>query len=1094
MKKCLLLLPVALVSLHLWAASDGPFKIDGEYLYGGIPCTIAEDSAEYYDGNYFTGPSDEDFINGYCSDYVDEWTSSITLTLMEDVATISGNLFNRCVIPGTDDGFGGVTFIWNGGDYLLSNNDVMGGPQIQVSAGATLVIKSGKFTEDPGLYVDPGSKTTYKDGIFVVKENGGGDDPEPEEPDVEGSFGFDSAALSSAHDFDSAFEKALTLSLTAEPDVLTAKGSWKVDIGVSFAQEIAANGVLFGKRLGTGEWEKNKNAEGIGSNQVVQVLQGNGPTLQDVVSAGGKVAIAFGQLVSLKGVDLTINAKLQNPADPSEMVEFPPLTIPFGHGFYGPAAPDGESLPITGKDIVAYFRFDDAENWDKNAGPSGSRLTSLGESGANFSADGRKGGALQLTSTNATVTGTLVSMLDWSAGSGKYKDEDKPEKVDDKVINHLAGSNAWSVAFWYRPDDSARPAIWNMALNHLESEWKTLFDGCWHHIVVTFNARAWGEATNPFEVYCDGGHWKGNVKDKQDGGWTYSWHGTVGHIVSPLSFDAVTGEMSLGGSIKVHADGFDMWIEIPLLGQIDDLLILNRAVMPDDVRGLYQTGDVYVHHVFPDVYDGETGVLNAYKTWGAMGQYRGQCFGSGEEGYLGKGGWDNCIGWSVLYPEHLEWQTGFRRDYDPVRDTNPEQLIYANGGYDFSGCDYLVDHGDEGEFVTVGRQNVQEFLGASLTLGRIDGKAGNMYLRGNNLSDTRRSIADLRLNNGYIKADSAKEMTLEGSMTVNAPATSPFKIIPDSTTAQKLVVEASVAGEADAGLTIGQGNDSDDLTVMLAGDATEFVGTLDVTAGATLELPVAGESVEELTPYDGTQMQALAGEGWVKLVLADDVQLVEGTNLLARLPKDAGIAARFTTNLEEDDDFTVSVEVVEEESKTQVFLVVKEVEQPEPPTPPEPEESVTPGEEVACESAQAATNLVEAINADKENRIEVPTCVTGGDIAAYLGYLKARVVDETKVVVDLDADRKAELEEDLNAEFTAESVAGLSDSAAPLTVVNAIPGLYYWVEGGVEPNVIDQSGAAQQAESEKTTLELAKPGLGVTAKGFFKLAVGVAAP
>ena len=161
---------------------------------------------------------------------------------------------------------------------------------------------------------------------------------------------------------------------------------------------------------------------------------------------------------------------------------------------------------------------------------------------------------------------------------------------------------------------------------------------------------------------------------------------------------------------------------------------------------------------------------------------------------------------------------------------------------------------------------------------------------------------------------------------------------------------------------------------------------------------------------------------------------------------------------------------------------------------PPPVDPVTPGEEHQCETPQEAADLVQAINADKKNRIKVPTCVTGDDIAIYLGYLKARVVDETKVVVDLDPDRKAELEAALDAAFTAESVAGLSDSTAPLTITGAIPGLYYWVEGGVEPNVIKTNGEAQQAESEKTTLELAKPTLGETAKGFFKLAVGVAAP
>lgn len=1064
--------------------------------------------------------------------------NDLVLTIGQDV-TITDKPFN----------FPGGKWKIVGGDQKVTGT--VDGKQFVLSGGASVTFDSGIFQ------VNPRDVGTVVSGRYVKHAQGGfymvSDDPTPVV-----SFTVDDEVIREATEKDSTYDTiAYTLEIAADPSNYGGYENYQVYVYLSNSLPVEVGTAAVGMKAG-GSWQPDFEVRGDPS---VKTLI-PGVTLQQAVEYyGGKVSFVYkdvtGALMAT-GNTFTVQAVIRPVFGQSLFSAQKQYT--FKHGYFGPAAPAGDPLPVSGQDVVGYFKFDDVQNLGANSGVSTSALDPSSARGISYTESGRDGGAIVLSSADSYVTGTIVSPHTWTAASDKYVDSDRAR---------LPASDSWTAAFWYKPDPAGKPSAWDAAVSSgmLSEDFAGLYDGNWHHLVVTFNARRWIESSCPFEIYCDGGHWNYSittnevggviVTNKTDNGWTYSYHGSLSESGLPLEFNATNGTLKIGGNIMVHS------VTAPLAGAIDNVLLMNRWVAPDDARGLYQTGDVYVYRVCDDVLN-ENGTLNAYKTWNGWGQL-------GSE-YLNRGGWDSHIGWSTLMGENLGWQLTYPRDFVPTQPGNS-----PDGGYDVSYCDHLVDDGMV--FMPVKSFGLSTvFMGASLTLGRVDGSTGNFYLYSGNGGHKEITVNDLRLNNGVIMTAAANAVTnLNGSATVNDD----FAIVPDSTEPQKLVWSASLKGKDDVTLTIGRNDVDDDLTVKLAGVATEFVGTLDVTAGATLELPVAGESVEALTPYDGTQMKALTGEGWVKFVLADDVQLVEGTNLLAQLPKDAGIAARFTTNLESDENFEVSVEVVEEAAETQVFLVVKEVEQPTPPTPgekpmvaevfggelvegegstnctlvvtdpedgwtakwawsdtdectndaarayseagvytnivkvtaegyddfygtgvvtivsapqPPPVEPVTPGKEHQCETPQEAADLVQAINADKENRIKVPTCVKGGDVAIYLGYLKARVVDETKVVVDLDPDRKAELEAALDEAFTAESVAGLSDSTAPLTITGAIPGLYYWVEGGVELDAITENGEAQQAESEKTTLELAKPTLSETAKGFFKLAVGVAAP
>ena len=157
-----------------------------------------------------------------------------------------------------------------------------------------------------------------------------------------------------------------------------------------------------------------------------------------------------------------------------------------------------------------------------------------------------------------------------------------------------------------------------------------------------------------------------------------------------------------------------------------------------------------------------------------------------------------------------------------------------------------------------------------------------------------------------------------------------------------------------------------------------------------------------------------------------------------------------------------------------------------------PVEPVDPGEEKTYNTPDEAKDAADAINKNKDTMINVPE-VAKATKEAYLALVAAKVVDGTKVVVDLTADAEGTFKAELDTEIKkAEVAAALTDATADEVTIKTVAGFYYWIEGGVEVGTIKTPGLAEIGDG--STITLGKPELEATTKAFYKLAVGVMDP
>ena len=158
---------------------------------------------------------------------------------------------------------------------------------------------------------------------------------------------------------------------------------------------------------------------------------------------------------------------------------------------------------------------------------------------------------------------------------------------------------------------------------------------------------------------------------------------------------------------------------------------------------------------------------------------------------------------------------------------------------------------------------------------------------------------------------------------------------------------------------------------------------------------------------------------------------------------------------------------------------------------PAPVDPVDPGEEKSYEKPEEAQAAAEYINDNKATMIHVPATVPAGSENAYLDRVAAKVVGETKVVVDIADGVKDTFQDELDEQME-DAAAELTDATAATASITTVPGFYYWIEGGVEVGTIKTNGEAVLGDGTKQ--ELTKPTLETTTKAFYKLAVGVKDP
>ena len=136
----------------------------------------------------------------------------------------------------------------------------------------------------------------------------------------------------------------------------------------------------------------------------------------------------------------------------------------------------------------------------------------------------------------------------------------------------------------------------------------------------------------------------------------------------------------------------------------------------------------------------------------------------------------------------------------------------------------------------------------------------------------------------------------------------------------------------------------------------------------------------------------------------------------------------------------------------------------------------------------AATSAAEAINADKETLITIPTALTDGQKATYYSYVEARATgSKVELAFTAAAEEVLQTAVDAEAEELAEAaVAAAASTDGGSVEVTATPGLYYVVEAGTEIGGIAPASCTLATDSK---LELNIPNKGT--KGFYKLRVSV---
>lgn len=135
----------------------------------------------------------------------------------------------------------------------------------------------------------------------------------------------------------------------------------------------------------------------------------------------------------------------------------------------------------------------------------------------------------------------------------------------------------------------------------------------------------------------------------------------------------------------------------------------------------------------------------------------------------------------------------------------------------------------------------------------------------------------------------------------------------------------------------------------------------------------------------------------------------------------------------------------------------------------------------------AATSAAEAINADKDSLITLPTEMTTEQKATYLSYVEAKATGN-KVDIVFSTDGETALQEAVDAEasdFAEAAIEAAADAVNGGTAeIATTPGLYYVVEAGSD---VDGIVPASCTLATGTSLELTIPNKGE--KGFYQLRV-----
>ena len=422
----------------------------------------------------------------------------------------------------------------------------------------------------------------------------------------------------------------------------------------------------------------------------------------------------------------------------------------------GPASAAEEALPMCDPLVSAFFRFATAGNsntsgpWRDSYPGCNAQINSLShtKNGAGYTTDDGMAAAPCL---NLPYGGS-----NWGLLSGTtYNTPCKATGTLSKNIPSMSDpNNGWTIGLWVKVDSThtlaSKPTVYGSGLAGLAESlsvnsliglagdalegYESLVDlfksSSWNYVALTYNP-AYPTTNNAYRLYLNIGNTAVTDAERAD------MHGGAQKGVVPytLPFNISGTTVTIGGEIGAMLDepkeiaslGTVTGLKVNCFCKVDDMMIINRCLTSNEVVRLCSKAETYVFLTKDDA--------------------------SGKYSFSTNHNWSST---ETYYANH-----------------SPEAQRH-----------YLVD---EGRWLRTATSGSHTFGGDSLTLGRVGGTSGNLYL----LTTGTATTPELRLNNGQIKVGA--NSTFAGNVALKAAS---LDIVSDNGADRTLTWSAVVTNSA----------------------------------------------------------------------------------------------------------------------------------------------------------------------------------------------------------------------------------------------------------------------------------------------------------
>ena len=383
----------------------------------------------------------------------------------------------------------------------------------------------------------------------------------------------------------------------------------------------------------------------------------------------------------------------------------------------------GDYEAVVDDSVIGYWRFNDPNDYGKDASGHGSHITEWAEgatgevvTAATDASGSRGGGCLYLPRTGTKTSNYKYGSAVATVTSGKSLDMSRTE-------------GGWTVATWVQGSEDLVKAIGSSIFENEDTKkFRAALSGGWHPLVIVFRPV---NTEDYYHVYVDA--FDGTqVADVTSGG-TDSKGKPAWHIPLTISNDKVTLGGEIGGSY-----GRLVNISTTFFGRLDDCVILDR-----ELENTLSTSDKRERELWRFVKTGETFV-----------------FSKGNSGYM----FYEAGSWSNLQPPQEGLAYIIEKGYE----------VKAAQTSKFGGKSLSVGRTEMLYGITSATAETREVI-VSNTVGRLTQLGENTEL----------TVDDLVLNDGFLTSR-AKNQKLTANIRVRASTSNPFKIATSNGTYQVL--------------------------------------------------------------------------------------------------------------------------------------------------------------------------------------------------------------------------------------------------------------------------------------------------------------------